>query len=120
MKTTHTWKAAYNPKLQATIDGRYFYATQEFGNTNGKYFAFHSKTAEDALQYIAKRIARDGWRMSLGMAPFNNQYSSTKFSLNRLVHEILPKQYNWYGYIKMSVVRRGNWLFYTVDATANK
>lgn len=119
MKTTHSWKAPYNPKLQPTIDGRYFYATQEFLKTKGKNFAFHSKTAEDALQYIAKRIANDGRRLSWGMAPFNSQYANTKFSLNRLLHEILPNQYNWYGHINMSVVRRGNWIFYTVDAKAN-
>lgn len=118
LQTTHTWKAAYSPQLQPTIDGRYFYATQEFWNTRGKYFGFHSKSAEDALQYIAQRIAKDGWRLSYGMAPFNNQYAGTKFSLNRLVREILPNQYNWYGRIKMSVVRRGDWIFYIVEATA--
>ena len=82
-------------------------------------FGFYSNSAEDALGYIAERIAKGGWRMSWGMAPYNSRYADTKFSLNRLVREILPNNYNWYGKAKMSVVRRGNWLFYTVEATAN-
>ena len=119
LKTTHTWNAAYSPKLQPVIDGRYFYYTTEFNDTNGKQFGFYSNSAEDALGYIAERIAKGGWRMSWGMAPYNSRYADTKFSLNRLVREILPNNYNWYGKAKMSVVRRGNWLFYTVEATAN-
>ena len=55
----------------------------------------------------------------MGMAPYDGQYADTKFSLNRLVREILPERYNWYGKAKMGVVKRGNWIFYTVEAIAN-
>ena len=119
LKTTHTWQAAHNPKLQPTIDGRYFYCTSEFNETDGKIFGFHSRTAEDALGYIAQRIVKEGKPFSLGMAPYDGQYADTKFSLNRLVREILPERYNWYGKAKMGVVKRGNWIFYTVEAIAN-
>ena len=116
LQTTHTWEAAYSPKLQPKIDGRYFYATQEFYNTNGKMFGFFSNTPEDALNYIAERIATENHQLSWGMSPYEKDYSSTNFSLNRLVREILPEKYNWYGSAGMSVIRRGNWIFYTVDA----
>ncbi|MBQ7703808.1 MAG: hypothetical protein IJT73_00020, partial [Selenomonadaceae bacterium] len=119
MQTTHSWEAAYFPNLYPNIDGRYFYYTQEFLDTNGRYFAFHSNTAEDALGYIAQRIAREGWRLSWGMAPYNSQYADVNFCVNRLVKDILPNRYHWYGYIKMNVTQRGNWLFFTVDANKN-
>lgn len=119
LQATHTWNAANSPKLQPNIDGRYFYCTSEFDDTHGKIFGFYSNSAEDALNYVAERIAKGGWRMSWGMAPYQSQYADTKFSLNRLVREILPNSYNWYGRAKMSVTQRGNWIFYTVDATAN-
>lgn len=117
MQTTHSWERAYNAQLYPELDGRYFYYTQEFQETGGRYFAFHSSTAENALGYIAQRIARDGWKLSWGMAPYDSRYADIKFSLNRLVKEILPKRYRWTGHVKMNVARRGNWLFYTVDAT---
>ncbi len=119
LKTTHTWEAAYNPTLQPKIDGRYFYCTKEFFETDGKYFAFNARSAEEALNYIAQRISKNGYRFSWGMAPYNSNYANTKFSLNRLVREILPNQYNFYGQAKMSIARRGNWIFYTVDAQSN-
>ena len=118
MTATHTWEAAYSPKIYPSIDERYFYTTQEFFNTHEKYFGFHSRTAENALQYIAQRIAK-GHGLSWAMAPYDNNYANTSFSLNRLVREILPNQYDWYGSAKMSVTHRGNWIFYTVDATKN-
>lgn len=119
MRTTHSWEGAYNPKLYSSIDGRYFYYTKEFSDTNGRYFAFHSSTAEDALGYIAYRIAKEGWRLSWGMAPYDSRYADVSFSLNRLVKEILPNKYHWYGKIKMNVARRGNYLYFTVDANKN-
>jgi hypothetical protein len=120
LKNTHSWENAYyNPQLYPQIDGRYFYFTPEFSETNGRYFAFHSNTAEDALDYIGYRIAREGWRLSWGMAPYDARYANLNFSLNRLVKEILPNKYNWYGYIKMNVARRGNYLYFTVDAKKN-
>lgn len=118
LNTSHTWEAAYNPTIYPKIDSRYFYTTQEFSNTHGQYFGFSTKTAENALQYIAQRISK-GYRLSWAMAPYAKNYADTKFSLNRLVREILPNQYNWYGSAKMSVAHRGNWIFYTVDATKN-
>ncbi len=119
MQTTHSWEAAYNSNIYPNIDGRYFYYTQEFWDTNGRYFAFHSNTAEDALGYIAQRIAKEGWRLSWGMAPYDSRYADVNFCINRLVKDILPNRYNWYGYIKMNVAWRGNWLFFTVDAAKN-
>ena len=120
MRTTHSWEGAYNPKLYSSIDGRYFYYTQEFWDTNGRYFAFHSNTAEDALGYIAQRIAKEGWRLSWGMAPYDSRYADVNFCLKRLTKDILPNKYHWYGYIKMNVARRGNYLYFTVDADKNK
>ena len=120
MQATHSWEGAYNPKLYPNIDGRYFYYTQEFFETKGRYFAFHSNTAEEALDYIAYRIAREGWRLSWGMAPYDRRYAEVNFSLNRLIKDILPHKYNWYGNIKMNVARRGNYLYFTVDANKNK
>ena len=117
MTATHSWEAAYNPAIYPKIDSRYFYCTPEFQKSDGKYFAFHSKTAEDALGYIAQRIAKQGYRLSWGMAPYNSKYANLNFSIDRLTKEILPRRYSWYGQIKMSVVHRGNWLFYIVDAT---
>ena len=119
LQTTHTWQAAYNPKLQTKIDNRYFYYTTEFNATQGKMFGFYSISAENALNYIAQRIAKDGYQISTGMTPYNAKYADINFSLNRLIKEILPNNYNWYGMGKMSVVRRGNWMFYTVEANAN-
>ncbi len=119
MQTTHSWEAAYNPTLYPQIDGRYFYYTKEFDDTGGRFFAFHSSTAENALGYIAQRIARDGWRLSWGMAPYDSRYADVKFALNRLVKEILPNRYHWYGSVKMNVATRGNWIYYTVDAKKN-
>ena len=119
MQTTHTWEAAYNPQLYPRLDGRYFYYTQEFWDTDGRFFAFHSSTAEDALGYIAQRIAKEGRRLSWGMAPYDSRYADVKFCLNLLVKDILPNRYQWYGYVKMNVAVRGKWLFYTVDAVAN-
>ena len=119
LRATHTWEKNYNPNLYPKIDGRYFYTTSEFQSTNGEKFAFHSSTAENALGYIAQRIARDGKKISWGMAPYDSRYANTKFALNRLVREILPQQYKWTGYVKMNVARRGNWIFYTVDAAKN-
>ena len=116
LRATHVWEAAYNPKLKARIDGRYFYCTPEFNANNGKIFGFYSNTANNALHYIAQRIAKENQTSSWGMAPYSPNYANIKFSLNRLVREILPKNYNWYGSVRMSVVRRGNWLFFTVDA----
>ena len=117
MKSTHRWEAGYNAALFPSLDGRYFYYTQEFQETGGKKFAFHSSTAENALGYIAQRIADEGWQLSWAMAPYDSRYANLKFSLNRLVKEILPNRYRWAGYVKMSVAKRGNWIFYTVDAT---
>ena len=119
MKATHRWDAAYNAKLFPSLDGRYFYYTQEFQETNGKKFAFHSSTAENALGYIAQRIATEGQRLSWAMAPYDSRYANLKFSINRLVKEILPKRYRWTGYVHMNVEHRGKWLFYTVEANKN-
>ncbi len=120
LQTTHSWNDSnYNQQLYSGFDGRYFYYTPEFFSSNGKYFAFHSNSAEEALGYIAQRIARDGWRLSWGMAPYDSKYADAKFSLNRLLHEILPQRYRWYGTIKMNVARRGDYLYYTVDAKKN-
>ena len=118
LKATHSWSATHNPKLQAVIDERYFFATSEFYSTSGKYFGFYSQSAENALDYIAKRIANESRRFSMGMAPYDRNYADTRFSLNRLVKDILPNKYNWAGNVKMSVARRGNWIFYTVEATS--
>lgn len=119
MRTTHSWETFYNPTLYPNVDERYFYFAPEFSNTNGRFSAFNSSTAEGALDSIAQRIARDGWQLSWGISPYNAKYADVSFSLNRLVHEILPKKYNWYGSVKMSIARRGNWLYYTVDAKKN-
>lgn len=118
MLTTHTWEAAYNPKLVQKVDGRYFYHTKEFWDTGGKYFGFYVNRAEDALNFIARRIS-EGRELSYGMAPYDARYGNLEFALNRLVREILPQKYDWYGSVKMSVTHRGNYLFYIADAKKN-
>ncbi len=119
MQSTHTWEKAYYPQIQSKMDGRYFYLTKEFSETRGKYFGFHSKTAEDALNYIARRIADEGCRLSWAMVPYNSKYADTNFVGQRLVNEILPKYYHYYAKTRMSVTHRGNYLFITVDAVRN-
>ncbi len=120
MQTTHRWEKAYYPTLQSKVDGRYFYMTKEFSDTRGKYFGFHSRTAEDALNYIARRVADEGCRLSWAMAPYSSKYADSSFVGRHLTNEILPQYYNFYGSTRISVTHRGNYLFFTVDAVRNK
>ena len=120
MQSTHTWEKAYAPTLQQKVDGKYFYMTKEFSDTHGKYFGFHSRSAEEALNYIARRIVDEGCRLSWAMTPYSAKYADSNFVGRRLTNEILPRYYNFYGSTRISVTRRGNYLFFTVDATKNK
>lgn len=117
--TTHKWFSDYSPKnLRKKPDGRYFYYTPEFGNTNGKYFGGYSNSAEEALAFIAQRIARDGHRMSWMCTPvYDARYADVNNAFDLLTQKLLPNVYHWSGYVKINVVTRGNYIFFTVDAT---
>ncbi len=119
IKSTHNWERNYYPQIVQKADGRYFYMTKEFSETRGKYFGFHSRTAEDALNYIARRIADEGCRLSWAMVPYSSKYADTSFVGQRLVNEILPRNYHFAAKARMSVTHCGNYLFITVDAVRN-
>ena len=114
--TTHQWFTDYAPKnLQPTPDGRDFYFTQEYFNSNEQYFGYHFDSAQAALDYIAKRVA-NGWKISWMCAPYDAYYADYKNSLNYLL-QVLPNQYGWNGNITINIVNRGNkYLFIMVDA----
>lgn len=120
--TTHRWFDDYSPKnLQKRPDGRYFYYTPEFGNSGGNYFGGYSNSAEDALTFIAQRIARNGRRMSWMCTPaYDARYADVNNALNLLTKKLLPNVYHWNGYVKINVATRGNYMFFTVDATPDK
>ncbi len=117
MQVKHKWDSAYAPALQPTIDDKYFYFAQEFWDTRGKYFGFHSNTAEDALDYIAQRAVKQGFRFSWGISPLDADCADMNFATNRL-QDILTGKYNFPAHVDLAVVRRGNWLFYFADITA--
>ncbi|MBR4903118.1 MAG: hypothetical protein IKZ53_00435 [Selenomonadaceae bacterium] len=116
--TTHQWFADYVPQnLQQTPDGRDFYFTHEYFNSNEQYFGYHFDSAQSALDYIAKRIA-NGWRLSWMCAPYDSYYADYKNSLNYLLQSLT--NLGWRGNVKIHVLNRGNkYLFITVDATPN-
>lgn len=117
---THRWFPDYVPlNLQQYPDGRYFFYTQEYENSKGKFFGAHSNSAEDALQHIGYNIARRGWRFSYVAAPYNAAYTDVNYCTNHLLNDILLSKYGWRGTITVSVAWRGNYLFFLVDAVAN-
>ena len=116
--TTHRWFDDYvPPNLQEYPDERYFFYTEEFKASNGKYFGTHATGAESALQQIAYNIAQRGWRFSYVAAPYNETYTDSNYSLNRLLQDILPK-YGWRGNVTLNVMWRGKYMFFTADAKA--
>ena len=116
--TTHRWFSDYTPKnLQQQPDGRYFFYTQEFLDSKGKYFGGHSDTPRDALQFIAKRIARQGHRMSwMCSTSYDKKFADANSAVQYLTQNVLPNKYGWRGYVKLNVAVRGNYMFFTVDA----
>ena len=113
--TTHKWK--YAPaNLQRNPDGRYFYCTKEFTNSKGKYFGAYLKTPQDALKYIAKRIA-NGWNMSwVCSTTYDKKYSDPQVAIKYLTQNLLPNIYGWYGGVSLNLATRGNFMFFTVEA----
>ena len=119
IKATHKWFSDYVPQnLQKYPDERYFFYTPEYNKSNGKFFGTHANSAEEALQHIAYNIARRGCRFSYVVAPYNETYYDSKYSLNRLLHDFLPR-YDWKGYVILNVNYRGNYMFFTADAKAD-
>ena len=117
--TTHRWSGDYAPQgIQQYPDGRYFYYTQEFANTKGKFFGAYSKTAEDALSYTAQRISKGHRWTWICSTSYNAKYANPQNAINHLLYDLLPK-YNWYGHINLSVAVRGNYMFYTIEARRN-
>lgn len=113
---THNWdKTYFSQNFNQNPDGRYFFYTQEFDNSNGEFFGAHSDTAEDALNYIAKRIVNDGWKISCVCAPYDERYKDLNTSIRYL--ENLLGQYGWRGKFNVNISWRGGYLFFTVDAT---
>ena len=116
--TMHRWYSDYTPPIQQTPNGNYFYFTSEFNNSKGKYFGAWSHTAEDALQFIAQRIA-NGWNYTrVCVLSYDEKYANADNALNHLLYEILPR-YNWAGDINIQVEWRGNYMFFTVQAIPN-
>lgn len=112
--TTHKWKNTI-ANLQQHPDGRYFYYTEEFNNSNGKYFGAYLKTPQDALKYVAKRIA-NGWNMNyVCSATYDKKYSDPQFSIKYLTNNLLPNIYGWHGSVMLNVSTRGNYMFFTVE-----
>lgn len=116
--TTHNWSSAYTPDIQQHPDGRYFYYTKEFDNSNGRYFGAYSRNAEDALSYAAERIA-DGWKWSWICAnSYDARYANPQNAVNHLLYDLLPR-YNWYGHVNVNVATRGKYIFFTIEAKRN-
>ena len=114
--TNRRWYTKHAPKnLQQTPDGRNFYHAKEYATSDGKYFGAWSKTAEDALNHVAHRIANQGYKISRVEAPYNANYFNVKNSLNLLTKKLLP-QLGWQGRITMNIERHGNYMYYTVKA----
>ena len=113
LNVTHSWSSATEPQLVQNIDNRYFYFAPESTN-----IVFYEERAEDALDKIAERIAKEDFRLSWGMSKYEPKYNDKKFVLNRLTKEILPRKYKFKPDtdIKIDLTRRGNWLFFIVDA----
>lgn len=118
IQADHRWFPDCVPSnLQQYPDGRYFFYTREYETTNGRYFGTHANSAEEAIQHIAYNIARRGWKFSYVVAPYNANYTDVNYPLNYLMKDLLP-QYGWNGTVNMNVMWRGNYMFFTADATA--
>ena len=113
LEATHAYDAATEPRITEKIDNRYFYFAPESTN-----IVFYEERAEDALDKIAERIAKEGFRLSWGMSKYEPKYTNKEFVLNRLTKEILPKKYKFKPdtNIRIDLTRRGDWLFFIVDA----
>ncbi|MCR5834529.1 MAG: hypothetical protein K6G55_07780 [Selenomonadaceae bacterium] len=117
---THKWSKKYAPNMVKTPDGRYFYYTTEFTSTGGKYFGAHSTTAQNALDYIARRICSDGYQLSWVVAPYDERYKNASNAVHYLTDSVLPNRYGWSGNVKMNVTCRGKYMFFTTDATPSR
>lgn len=117
LNVTHSWSSATEPQLVQKIDNRYFYFAPESTN-----IVFYEDKAEDALYKIAERIAKEDFRLSWGMSKFEQRYNDKAFVLNRLTKEILPKKFKFKPDtdIRVDLTRRGQWLFFIVDAKKRK
>ncbi|MBQ7476159.1 MAG: hypothetical protein IJT06_02040 [Selenomonadaceae bacterium] len=113
--TTHSWK---NPpvNLQQHPDGRYFYYTEEFNNSDGEFFGAYLKTPQDALKYVAKRIAKGQNMNYVCSATYDKKYSEPQFAIKYLTNNLLPNIYGWRGSVRLNVSTRGNYMFFTVES----
>lgn len=112
---THIWDNEYVPRgVYQNPDGRYFFYTQEFTNSDGELFGAHSLSAEDALNYIAYRIATEDFETSWVCAPYDANYANGNASVKYLTN--LLNQYGWRGKFDININPRGKYMFFTVDA----
>ena len=115
----HQWYTAHVPKnLQSAPDGRNFYHSIAYQNSNGRYFGAWSKTAEDALGHIAYRIANQGYALSWVEAPYTEKYTNVDNAINYTLNQLSNR--GWYGQIYMNVQWRGNYMYFTAKAIPNR
>ena len=117
--TDHRWYTAHAPQnLQANLDGRNFYHSQAYSNSNGRYFGAWSLTANDALDHIAYRIANQGYKVSWVEAPYTENYKNVNNALNYLLNALSNR--GWRGHVNLNVQWRGNkYMYFTAEATPN-
>ena len=115
--TNHRWYTAHVPKnLCDTPDKYNFYRAKEYATSNGKYFGTSFNFAEDALNHIANRIAKQGYKISRVEAPYSAHYFDVNNSLKLLTKNFLL-QLGWSGTVTMNIERHGNYMYFTVKAT---
>lgn len=121
MKATHSWDEYYEPEdLQQEIDGMYFFFTDEFESTNGKFFGTHEDSAQDAIDYIVQRIGGMNLNMSYIMTPYSKEYSNAD-EINKLLLQRLEDEYEWHGQTRMNIHTRNNkYMYFTVNASEGK
>ncbi|MBR2520051.1 MAG: hypothetical protein IKE46_09750 [Selenomonadaceae bacterium] len=113
----HRWYSDNVPKnLPADPDGfnYYHYRAKEY-NVKDEYFGGWCRSATDALQVIAERIARQGYGLSRMEAPYDNYYGNQSNAINYLKN-LLSNSYGWRGRFSLISARRGNYMYITVRA----
>ena len=111
----HSWNSAHVPQnLQSVPDGRNFYHSQAYQNSNGRYFGAWSLTAEDALGHIAYRIAQQGYALSWVEAPYTKKYTDVNNAIDYTLNQLTNR--GWYGHIYMNVQWRGKYMYFTAKA----
>lgn len=115
MQADHSWTKEYAPKLQPSIDERYYYCTQEFYESGGEYFGVYIIGAREGLQYIAKNMALERQPLIRVMSLYDSAYSSEDNHAAEFVSSVLRRDYAGYpvsGVI--NTIHTGSYLYYTV------